>query len=56
MDAFQVLKADGLLEKVALPDAVLSRIPKTIGTFPIHDKTNYAWAREAAERALAGTK
>ena len=37
VDAFQVLKADGLLEKVALPDALLSRIPKTIGTFPIHD-------------------
>src|SRR3989304_4366462 len=36
-DPFQVLKADGLLEKVALPDALLSRIPKTIGTFPIHD-------------------
>lgn len=37
VDAFQVLKGDGLLERIALPDALLRRIPKTIGTFPIHD-------------------
>ena len=37
VDAFQVLKADGLLEKVSLPEVLLRRIPKTIGTFPIHD-------------------
>ncbi|MBI2152344.1 MAG: extracellular solute-binding protein [Candidatus Rokubacteria bacterium] len=37
VDAFQVLKGDGLLERIALPDALLRRIPNTIGTFPIHD-------------------
>lgn len=37
VDAFQVLKADGILDKVALPEALLRRIPKAIGTFPIHD-------------------
>lgn len=37
VDAFQVLKADGLLEKVSLPAALLRRIPRTIGTFPIDD-------------------
>ncbi len=41
VDAFQVLKADGVLDKVALPDALLRRIPKTIGTFPIHDPEGY---------------
>ena len=37
VDAFQVLKADSLLEGLSLPEALLKRIPKTIGTFPIHD-------------------
>ncbi len=37
VDAFQVLKADGLLERLTLPEALLRRIPKSIGTFPIHD-------------------
>lgn len=37
VDAFQVLKAEGLLEKVALPPALRKRIPEKIGTFPIHD-------------------
>jgi len=37
VDAFQVLKADSLLERLSLPEALLKRIPKSIGTFPIHD-------------------
>ncbi|MBI4588324.1 MAG: extracellular solute-binding protein [Candidatus Rokubacteria bacterium] len=37
VDAFQVLKADALLEKLTLPERLLKRIPKTIGTFPLHD-------------------
>jgi ABC-type Fe3+ transport system substrate-binding protein len=37
VDAFQVLKAEGLLEKLALPEPLLKRIPRTVGTFPIHD-------------------
>jgi len=37
VDAFQVLKAEGLLEKVRMPEALLRRIPNSIGTFPIHD-------------------
>ncbi len=37
VDAFQVLKADGILEKITLPDALLKRTPRAIGTFPIHD-------------------
>ena len=104
VDAFQVLKADGLLEKVALPDAVLghyfgfavsgsglaeqslAEAKKLATAMPVDAtrasdkeinaafkdqpdvkskleiewdnfaKTNYARAREAAERALAGTK
>jgi ABC-type Fe3+ transport system substrate-binding protein len=37
VDAFAALKAEGLLEKHALPREVAARIPATIGAFPIHD-------------------
>ena len=36
-DAFQTLKADGLLDKYSPPKEIMSRIPAKIGTFPIHD-------------------
>ena len=41
VDAFQVLKSDGLLDRVTLPESLLERIPTTIGTFPIHDPDGY---------------
>jgi ABC-type Fe3+ transport system substrate-binding protein len=37
VDAFQTLKADGLLDRHALPAATAGRIPAKIGGFPIHD-------------------
>jgi ABC-type Fe3+ transport system substrate-binding protein len=43
VDAFQVLKTDGLLEKVALPKEALARIPAKIGSFPLHDPDGYYW-------------
>jgi len=43
VDAFQALKADGLLEKVALPRETLARIPAKIGSFPLHDPDGYYW-------------
>jgi phosphoglycerate transport regulatory protein PgtC len=43
VDAFQTLKADGLLEKVALPKETLARIPAKIGSFPLHDPDGYYW-------------
>ncbi len=36
-DAFQTLKADGLLAKVDLSKEIAARIPPKIGAFPIHD-------------------
>jgi len=43
VDAFQSLKADGLLEKIALPKETLARIPARIGSFPVHDPDGYYW-------------
>jgi ABC-type Fe3+ transport system substrate-binding protein len=43
VDAFQALKADGLLEKVAPPRETLARIPAKIGSFPLHDPDGYYW-------------
>jgi phosphoglycerate transport regulatory protein PgtC len=43
VDAFQSLKADGLLEKIALPKEILARIPARIGSFPLHDPDGYYW-------------
>lgn len=43
VDAFQALKTDGLLEKVALPKETLARIPAKIGSFPLHDPDGYYW-------------
>lgn len=37
VDAFLTLKQEGLLEKVAVPQAGPPRIPARIGDFPIHD-------------------
>ncbi|MGH7775317.1 MAG: ABC transporter substrate-binding protein, partial [Candidatus Binatia bacterium] len=36
-DAFQTLKADGLLEKYSPPKEIMTKIPAKIGNFPIHD-------------------
>jgi ABC-type Fe3+ transport system substrate-binding protein len=43
VDAFQTLKADGLLDKVALPRETLARIPAKVGSFPLHDPDGYYW-------------
>lgn len=43
VDAFQTLKADGLLEQVALPKEILARIPAKIGSFPLHDPDGSYW-------------
>lgn len=43
VDAFQTLKADGLLEKVALPKEALARIPARVGSFPLHDADGAYW-------------
>jgi phosphoglycerate transport regulatory protein PgtC len=43
VDAFQTLKADGLLEKVALPREALARTPAKVGSFPLHDPDGYYW-------------
>lgn len=43
VDAFQTLKADGLLEKVALPKELVARMPAKIGNFPLHDPDGFYW-------------
>src|ERR1044071_9141373 len=43
VDAFQTLKADGLLEKVALPRDLIARMPAKIGNFPLHDPDGFYW-------------
>ena len=43
VDAFQTLKADGLLERIALPKETLARIPARIGSFPLHDPDGSYW-------------
>jgi ABC-type Fe3+ transport system substrate-binding protein len=43
VDAFQTLKADGLLEKIALSRETLARIPAKVGSFPLHDPDGYYW-------------
>jgi ABC-type glycerol-3-phosphate transport system substrate-binding protein len=37
MDAFQTLKDDGLLDRIALPRETLARMPAKVGGFPLHD-------------------
>jgi ABC-type glycerol-3-phosphate transport system substrate-binding protein len=37
VDAFQTLKADGLLDRAAINKELLGRIPPRIGSFPLHD-------------------
>jgi len=43
VDAFQTLKTDGLLEKVAIPKEILARIPAKVGSFPLHDPDGSYW-------------
>ena len=43
VDAFQLLKGEGLLEKISLPKDLLARIPPAIGSFPLHDPDGYYW-------------
>jgi ABC-type Fe3+ transport system substrate-binding protein len=43
VDAFQTLKADGLLEKITLPRETLARIPGKVGSFPLHDPDGHYW-------------
>jgi ABC-type Fe3+ transport system substrate-binding protein len=43
VDAFQTLKADGLLDSVALPKETRSRIPAKVGGFPLHDPDGQYW-------------
>jgi ABC-type Fe3+ transport system substrate-binding protein len=43
VDAFQTLKADGLLDKLALPKATLDRMPAKVGGFPLHDSDGQYW-------------
>jgi ABC-type Fe3+ transport system substrate-binding protein len=43
VDAFQTLKADGLLDRVALPRELLDRMPPRIGSFPLHDPDGQYW-------------
>ena len=43
VDAFQTLKADGLLERVTLPRETLARMPARIGSFPLHDPDGTYW-------------
>ena len=43
MDAFQTLKADGLLDRVVLPKETLARMPAKVGGFPLHDPDGYYW-------------
>ncbi|MGH7322249.1 MAG: ABC transporter substrate-binding protein [Candidatus Rokuibacteriota bacterium] len=39
VDAFETLKAEGLLDRHSLPEPLAARIPAKIGHFPIHDPT-----------------
>jgi ABC-type Fe3+ transport system substrate-binding protein len=43
VDAFQTLKADGLLDRVSLPRETLARIPARVGSFPLHDPDGTYW-------------
>ncbi len=43
VDAFQTLKADGLLERVTLPKELMARMPPKIGSFPLHDPDGTYW-------------
>ena len=43
VDAFQTLKADGLLERLTLPRETLARMPPRIGSFPLHDPDGTYW-------------
>lgn len=43
VDAFQTLKADGLLDRVSLPKDLLARMPARIGSFPLHDPDGTYW-------------
>jgi len=43
VDAFQVLKSDGLLDKITLPPELAARMPRKIGNFPLHDPDGYYW-------------
>ena len=43
VDAFQTLKADGLLERLTLPRETLARMPARIGSFPLHDPDGAYW-------------
>ena len=43
VDAFQTLKADGLLDKLALPKETPGRMPARIGGFPLHDPDGQYW-------------
>jgi phosphoglycerate transport regulatory protein PgtC len=43
VDAFQTLKGDGLLDKIALPKELLARIPAKVGGFPLHDPDGQYW-------------
>jgi phosphoglycerate transport regulatory protein PgtC len=43
VDAFQTLKADGLLDKLVPPKETLARMPAGIGGFPLHDPDGQYW-------------
>ena len=43
VDAFQTLKAEGLLDKLVLPKETLARMPARIGGFPLHDPDGQYW-------------
>jgi phosphoglycerate transport regulatory protein PgtC len=43
VDAFQTLKADGLLDKLVLPKETLARMPAKVGGFPLHDPDGQYW-------------
>ncbi len=43
VDAFQTLKSDGLLDKIALSKETLARMPAKIGSFPLHDPDGQYW-------------
>jgi ABC-type Fe3+ transport system substrate-binding protein len=43
VDAFQTLKSDGVLDKIALSKETLARMPAKIGSFPLHDPDGQYW-------------
>jgi phosphoglycerate transport regulatory protein PgtC len=43
VDAFQTLKADGLLDRITLPRETLARMPPRIWSFPLHDPDGTYW-------------